>query len=92
MFSDRNANILEGKNEEQKRIPTWSSKKRSFIPISVERADALSTENIVSDAFWVRKMEQRQKTKLKQTPKVLENVGPERDKSEQHQQTAKNGK
>ena len=26
VFSNRNANILEGENEEKKRIPTWSSK------------------------------------------------------------------
>ena len=55
--------ISEGKTEEKKQFPTWSSKSRGKRPYSVERADALSTENIISDAFSARKVERRRKTK-----------------------------
>ena len=61
--SNRNTNILEGKNEEQKRFPTWSWKKRGKRTCFVQRAEALSTENIVSDALLASNLKQRSKTR-----------------------------
>ena len=47
VFSNRNTNILEGGNEAKERFPTWSWKKRGKKTCFVQRAEALSTENIV---------------------------------------------
>ena len=78
VFSDRNDNILEGKNEETKQLPTWSSKKRGKRPYSVERAKDPSTENIVSDAFWGQNMGWQRQTK--QNPQSREK-GPKYSKT-----------
>ena len=49
VFSAKNAKKMEGKKQAKQRITTWAWKKRWFMPISVERDEDPSTENIGSD-------------------------------------------